>query len=60
MKELLVISTLFIIAGCTVNLQVVNEFAGQKGNGTIKEQARTDEITTPTVDVEAEIKQEGL
>lgn len=49
-----------VTSGCTVNLQVVNEFAGQKGDGTIKEQARTDEITTPTVDIDATIKQEGL
>lgn len=49
-----------MINGCTVNLQLVNEFAGQKGNGTIKEDAKTDEVTTPTVELSADIKQEGL
>lgn len=60
MKELLVIITLLFITACTVNLQVVNEFAGQKGDGTIKEDSQTDEITTPTVKLNAELKQDGL
>lgn len=55
MKLFIIILVLFFMTGCTLNVQMVNEFAGQRGDGQIVEDAKTAETTTPTVDIKADV-----
>lgn len=54
MKFYLILAILSM-SGCTLNVQMVNEFAGQRGDGKIVEDAKTAETTTPTVDIKADV-----
>lgn len=52
---------LILASGCTISLQIDTDYASQSGSeGNIYETAKSEETTTPTVDVTADIKGEGL
>ncbi|CAM0011006.1 hypothetical protein VPHK436_0058 [Vibrio phage K436] len=53
MRTILLYSIL--LTGCTFNFQIDTDYASQAGGaGTIQEEVKTEAVTTPTVDVEAE------
>lgn len=47
-----------LLTGCTFNFQIDTDYASQAGGaGTIQEEVKTEAVTTPTVDVKAEVSE---
>lgn len=56
MQYLVISIFLFYLTGCTLNLQIENEVAGQCGSGVISETSAATEETIPTTDITTEIE----